>query len=126
MRNLNIYSTRPKPPYGRQGLAGSWGKDTARWAGTFWCAIYSAINSKHVVRSLANNRSKYTKEKSFIREGIMRKMCCTFGFCPKCFEEVMIFCYRHFSLLTGGSNRPFRCLDFLSSSLSVHTDRQTF
>ena len=26
-----IIITRPKPPYGRQGLAGSWGKDTVRW-----------------------------------------------------------------------------------------------
>ena len=25
-----IMITRPKPPYGRQGLAGSWGKDIAR------------------------------------------------------------------------------------------------
>ena len=25
-----IIITRPKPPYGRQGLAGSWGKDTVR------------------------------------------------------------------------------------------------
>ena len=24
----------------------------------------------------------------------------------------MIFRYTHFSLLTGGSNRPFRCLDY--------------
>ena len=25
-----IIITRPKPPYGRQGLTGSWGKDTVR------------------------------------------------------------------------------------------------
>ena len=28
---ITIISTRPKPPYGRQGLAVSWGKDTVRW-----------------------------------------------------------------------------------------------
>ena len=27
---LIIIFTRPKPPYGRQGLAGLWGKDTVR------------------------------------------------------------------------------------------------
>ena len=27
---LIIIVTRPKPPYGRQGLAGLWGKDTVR------------------------------------------------------------------------------------------------
>ena len=26
-----IIITRPKPPFGRQGLAGLWGKDTVRW-----------------------------------------------------------------------------------------------
>ena len=30
-----IIITRPKPAYGRQGLAGSWGQDTDQ-AGTFW------------------------------------------------------------------------------------------
>ena len=30
-----IIITRPKPPYGRQGLAGLWGQDTDQ-AGTFW------------------------------------------------------------------------------------------
>ena len=32
---LFIIITRPKPAYGRQGLAGSWGQDTDQ-AGTFW------------------------------------------------------------------------------------------
>ena len=27
---ITIITTRPKPPSGRQGLAGSWGKDTVR------------------------------------------------------------------------------------------------
>ena len=30
-----IINTRPKPAYGWQGLAGSWGQDTDQ-AGTFW------------------------------------------------------------------------------------------
>ena len=33
--NAFIIVTRPKPAYGRQGLAGSWGQDTDQ-AGTFW------------------------------------------------------------------------------------------
>ena len=28
--NIMIIITRPKPPFGRQGLAGSWGKDKVR------------------------------------------------------------------------------------------------
>ena len=32
---IAIIVTRPKPAYGRQGLAGSWGQDTDQ-AGTFW------------------------------------------------------------------------------------------
>ena len=51
-------------------------------AGTFYCVIYSVINRERVVQSFANNRSKFTDEKFFIREGILRKMCCSFGFCP--------------------------------------------
>ena len=42
MRNnrsiITIIITRPKPAYGRQGLAGSWGKNTDQ-AGTFWGAL---------------------------------------------------------------------------------------
>ena len=30
MQARQFYATRPKPPYGRQGQAGSWGKDTVR------------------------------------------------------------------------------------------------
>ena len=32
-----IIITRPKPAYGRQGLAGSWGQDTDE-VSTFWCS----------------------------------------------------------------------------------------
>ena len=32
-----IIVTRPKPAYGRQGLAGSWGQDTDE-VSTFWCS----------------------------------------------------------------------------------------
>ena len=33
-----IIITRPKPAYGRQGLAGLWGQDTDQ-AGTFWGVV---------------------------------------------------------------------------------------
>ena len=33
-------STRPKPAYGRQGLAGSWGQDTDK-VSTFWVFLTS-------------------------------------------------------------------------------------
>ena len=35
IRNIIIITTRPKPAYGRQDLAGSWGQNTDQ-AGTFW------------------------------------------------------------------------------------------
>ena len=78
MRDLNIYSTKPQDLARPSRIVGQGHSQ----AGIFWCAIYSVINRESVVQSLANNRSKYTKEKSFIREGILRKMCCSFGFCP--------------------------------------------
>ena len=39
---LIIIITRPKPAYGRQGLAGLWGQDTDQ-AGTFW-GVVNIIN----------------------------------------------------------------------------------
>ena len=48
-----IIITRPKPPYGRQGLAGSWGKDTVRWVhfGAFSTSHFapSALSSDWIV-----------------------------------------------------------------------------
>ena len=35
---ITIIVTRPKPPYGRQGLAGLWGKDTVRRVN---CGVFS-------------------------------------------------------------------------------------
>ena len=34
------------------------------------------------------------------------------------FKKVLIFRYTHFSLLTGGSNQPFRCLDWKWTAIS--------
>ena len=38
-----IIITRPKPPYGRQGLAGLWGRDTVRWV------YFGVISTSHLV-----------------------------------------------------------------------------
>ena len=38
-----IIVTRPKPAYGRQGLAGSWGQDTDK-VSSFWVSLRSARN----------------------------------------------------------------------------------
>ena len=37
---INIINTRPKPAYGRQGLAGSWGQDTDK-VSNFWVFLTS-------------------------------------------------------------------------------------
>ena len=39
-----IIVTRPKPAYGRQGLAGSWGQDTDQ-AGTFWGVLNVSLRA---------------------------------------------------------------------------------
>ena len=39
-----IIITRPKPAYGRQGLAGSWGQDTDQ-AGTFWGVLNVSLRA---------------------------------------------------------------------------------
>ena len=41
---LIIIITRPKPAYGRQGLAGLWGQDTGQ-AGTFWGVVNIALRA---------------------------------------------------------------------------------
>ena len=79
-KRLSFASTRPKRPMGGRPSR-ILGQGYSR-AGTFYCVIYSVINRERVVQSFANNRSKFTNEKFFIREGILRKKCCSFGFCP--------------------------------------------
>ena len=61
-KRLSFASTRPKRPMGGRPSR-ILGQGYSR-AGTFYCVIYSVINRERVVQSLANNRSKYTKEKS--------------------------------------------------------------
>ena len=39
-----IIITRPKPAYGRQGLAGLWGQDTDQ-AGTFWGVVNISLSA---------------------------------------------------------------------------------
>ena len=39
-----IISTRPKPAYGRQGLAGFWGQDTDQ-AGSFWGVLNVSLRA---------------------------------------------------------------------------------
>ena len=39
-----IIVTRPKPAYGRQGLAGWWGQDTDQ-AGTFWDVLNVSLRA---------------------------------------------------------------------------------
>ena len=39
-----IIITRPKPPYGRQGLAGSLGQGYSQ-AGTFWCVLNVSLHA---------------------------------------------------------------------------------
>ena len=39
-----IILTRPKPAYGRQGLAGLWGQDTDQ-AGTFWGVVNISLRA---------------------------------------------------------------------------------
>ena len=39
-----IIITRPKPAYGRQGLAGLWGQDTDQ-AGTFWGVVNISLRA---------------------------------------------------------------------------------
>ena len=39
-----IIITRPKPAYGRQGLAGFWGQDTDQ-AGTFWGVVNISLRA---------------------------------------------------------------------------------
>ena len=41
---ITIITTRPKPAYGRQGLAGSWGQDTDQ-AGTFWGVLNVSLRA---------------------------------------------------------------------------------
>ena len=41
---LIIIITRPKPAYGRQGLAGLWGQDTDQ-AGTFWGVVNISLRA---------------------------------------------------------------------------------
>ena len=42
--NINIMNTRPKPAYGRQGLAGFWGQDTDQ-AGSFWGVLNVSLRA---------------------------------------------------------------------------------
>ena len=44
-RIINIIITRPKPAYGQQGLAGSWGQDTDQ-AGTFWGVLNVSLRAQ--------------------------------------------------------------------------------
>ena len=48
-----IIITRPKPAYGRQGLAGSWGQDTDQ-AGTFW----DVLNHENQPGTLKNYKNR--------------------------------------------------------------------
>ena len=41
---IAIITTRPKPAYGRQGLAGLWGQDTDQ-AGTFWGVVNISLRA---------------------------------------------------------------------------------
>ena len=41
---ITIIITMPKPAYGRQGLAGSWGQDTDQ-AGTFWGVLNVSLRA---------------------------------------------------------------------------------
>ena len=42
--NISIINTRPKPAYGRQGLAGLWGQDTDQ-GGTFWDVLNVSLRA---------------------------------------------------------------------------------
>ena len=42
--NITIIITRPKPAYGRQGLAGFWGQDTDQ-AGSFWGVLNVSLRA---------------------------------------------------------------------------------
>ena len=42
--NIIIINTRPKPAYGRQGLAGSWGQGTDQ-ASTFWGVLNVSLRA---------------------------------------------------------------------------------
>ena len=42
--NITIIITRPKPAYGRQGLAGLWGQDTDQ-GGTFWDVLNVSLRA---------------------------------------------------------------------------------
>merc|ERR1711963_1305319 len=48
-----IITTRPKPAYGRQGLAGSWGQDTDQ-AGTF----LGVLNHENQPETLKNYKNR--------------------------------------------------------------------
>ena len=42
---VSFMTTRPKPVYGRQGLAGgSWGQDTDQ-TGTYWDVLYVSLHA---------------------------------------------------------------------------------
>ena len=79
--------TRPKPPYGRQGLAGSWCKDTARRVHV------GVFSSSH-----------------FAPTGSARIGECSFFFVRTTFLSLIGGSHEKV-LITGGPNWPFRCLD---------------
>ena len=47
IRNIIINITRPKPAYGRQGLAGSWGQDTDE-VSNFWVFLTSHFSQLEI------------------------------------------------------------------------------
>ena len=42
---INIITTRPKPAYGRHGLAGSWGQDTDQ-VSSFWDVLNVSLHAQ--------------------------------------------------------------------------------
>ena len=56
-----IIITRPKPAYGWQGLAGSWGKNTDQ-AGTFWGVLELSSNINQP-GTMTNHKKTWNHEK---------------------------------------------------------------
>ena len=50
---ITIINTRPKPAYGRQGLAGSWGQDTVE-VSTLWVFLTSHLAPVALSSDLTN------------------------------------------------------------------------
>ena len=110
-----FYVIRPKPAYGWQGL------DTDK-AGISW-GVLNVTNTgpqptSFGAKTLRDGHGAPTDEKMLVTIGGIYLTYRTQ------LEKVFIFRHIHFSLLTGGFNRPFRRLDS-DLDLSFSTDPQS-